>query len=139
MRQVAVRRRFIAQHYLIGGDWGEECELHSHHYLLEVCLEGDELDRHGYLADIVDIEEGLEGLIRRYRDHTLNDLPEFEGLNPSLERFADCFADGLLPVLQAPNLRRMTVKLWENELAWASCRRDLSAPASSNGSAGTSA
>jgi 6-pyruvoyltetrahydropterin/6-carboxytetrahydropterin synthase len=32
MYTVAVRRDFIAQHYLIGGDWGAENELHAHHY-----------------------------------------------------------------------------------------------------------
>ena len=44
MYTVAVRRDFIAQHYLIGGDWGAENELHSHHYQAEVQLEGAELE-----------------------------------------------------------------------------------------------
>jgi hypothetical protein len=47
---IAVQRDFIAQHYLIGGDWGAENELHSHHYRLELQLEGAALDEHGYLA-----------------------------------------------------------------------------------------
>ena len=122
MYTVAVKRDFIAQHYLIGGDWGAENELHSHHYQAEVQLEGAELDQHGYLVDIVDIERALDALIARYRDHTLNDLPEFAGLNPSIERFAHLLCQALAAHIQASNLRRVTVKLWENEQAWASFR-----------------
>jgi 6-pyruvoyltetrahydropterin/6-carboxytetrahydropterin synthase len=122
MYTVAVKRDFIAQHYLIGGDWGAENELHSHHYQAEVQLEGAELDRHGYLADIVDIETALDALIARYRDQTLNDLPEFSGLNPSIERFSKILCQSLVERIQAANLSVVTVKLWENDLAWASYR-----------------
>jgi len=122
MYTVAVKRDFIAQHYLIGGDWGAENELHSHHYQAEVQLDGTDLDQHGYLVDIVDIERALDALIARYRDHTLNDLPEFAGLNPSIERFAHLLCQALAAHIQASNLRRVTVKLWENEQAWASFR-----------------
>jgi 6-pyruvoyltetrahydropterin/6-carboxytetrahydropterin synthase len=120
MYTVAVSRDFIAQHYLIGGDWGAENELHSHHYQAEVQLEGAELDQHGYLVDIVDIEKALDTLITRYRDRTLNDLPEFSGLNPSIERFSKILCQALVDRIQAANLSVVTVKLWENDLAWAS-------------------
>jgi 6-pyruvoyltetrahydropterin/6-carboxytetrahydropterin synthase len=120
MYQVAVARNFIAQHYLIGGDWGAENELHSHHYQIELILSGSELDQHSYLVDIVDIEKALEALIARYRDHTLNDLPEFAGVNPSIEWFARLLCQSLAAHIQAPNLTAITVKLWENTIAWAS-------------------
>ena len=122
MYTVAVKRDFIAQHYLIGGDWGAENELHSHHYQAEVQLEGAELDQHGYLVDIVDIEKALDVLIAHYRDHALNDLPEFAGLNPSIERFSHILCQALAAHIQGANLRAVTVKLWENEQAWASYR-----------------
>ncbi len=117
---VAVRRDFIAQHYLIGGDWGAENECHSHHYVLEAQLEGHDLDQHGYLTDIVAVEAAIGALIGRYRDKTLNDLPEFEGLNPSLERFSRILCQVLAAHLAAHNIERITVRLWENEDAWAS-------------------
>ena len=116
---VAVRRDFVAQHYLIGGDWGAENEWHSHHYAVELQLEGGSLDRHGYLVDIVDVEANLEALVARYRDKTLNELPEFAGLNPSIEHFARILCQKLAERIQAPNLSRLTVKIWENEIAWA--------------------
>ena len=122
MYKVAVKRDFIAQHYLIGGDWGAENFLHSHHYVLELQLEGAELDRHGYLVDIVDIETQLNAVVGTYRDQTLNDLPAFAGLNPSIEHFSRIFCHELNQRILAPNLKAMQVVLWENDIAWASYR-----------------
>jgi 6-pyruvoyltetrahydropterin/6-carboxytetrahydropterin synthase len=124
MYTVAVSRDFVAQHFLIGGDWGTENELHSHHYRVEVGLEGATLDEHGYLVDIVDIETHLEALVAHYRDKTLNELPEFEGLNPSIEHFARIFCRALWDRIHAPNLSAITLKIWENEIAWAAYRRE---------------
>lgn len=120
MYTVAVQRDFIAQHYLIGGDWGAENDLHSHHYVVELQLHGDELDQHGYLVDIVEIEQQLEAQLNHYRDHTLNDLPEFAGLNPSIEHFARLLAKALSEHIHAENIHSLTVQLYENEIAWAS-------------------
>ena len=122
MYSVSVKRDFIAQHYLIGGDWGAENELHSHHYQAEVQLEGETLDQHGYLVDIVDIEHSLNALVARYRDHILNDLPEFEGLNPSIEHLSRILCQAMAAQIQAKNINAVTVKLWENEIAWAAYR-----------------
>jgi 6-pyruvoyltetrahydropterin/6-carboxytetrahydropterin synthase len=119
MYTVAVKRDFIAQHYLIGGDWGAENTLHSHHYQIEVQLEGAELDQHGYLVDIIAIEGALEALVARYRDRALNELPEFAGLNPSIEHFARILCQALVAQIQAQNILIVSVKLWENEIAWA--------------------
>jgi len=121
---VAVKRDFIAQHYLIGGDWGAENDLHSHHYILELQLEGAELDQHGYLVDIVDIEANLEALLMEYRDHTLNEMPAFNGLNPSIEHFSRILCLELNRRILAANILAVTVVLWENEIAWASYRHE---------------
>jgi 6-pyruvoyltetrahydropterin/6-carboxytetrahydropterin synthase len=119
MYTIAVKRDFIARHFLIGGDWGAENELHAHHYQVEVQLQGVDLDTHGYLVDIVDLERNLEALVARYRDRILNELPEFAGLNPSIEHFARLLCQALEARVQAPNLHALTLKIWENEIAWA--------------------
>lgn len=125
MYTVAVQRDFVAQHFLVGGDWGLENEKHSHHYQVEVQLRGDRLDRHGYLVDIVDIEANLEALVEHYRDRTLNELPEFAGLNPSIEHFARIIWESLAGRIKAPTLTAIEVKIWEAEIAWASYQKDL--------------
>ena len=126
MYSVSVRTDFIAQHFLIGGDWGPENERNSHHYVLELTLDGPALDQHGYLVDIVAVSTSLASVQVRYADKLLNDLPEFEGLNPSLEHFARILCERLTEELSAPTLAAVTVRLWENEIASASYREDLS-------------
>jgi 6-pyruvoyltetrahydropterin/6-carboxytetrahydropterin synthase len=120
MYTVAVKRNFIAGHFLTGGDWGAENERHAHHYQVELQLHGESLDEHGYLVDIVAIEQALDALVDGYRDCTLNDLPEFQGLNPSIEHFSRILCQALAGRIQAANIQTMTVRLWENEIAWAS-------------------
>ena len=122
MYTLAVRRSFVAQHFLIGGNWGAENYWHSHHYQLELQLEGATLDQHGYLVDIVQDEAALTALVTSYRDKTLNDLPQFAGINPSIEHFTRIAALELAPQVYATNLSSLVVKIWENEIAWASYR-----------------
>jgi 6-pyruvoyltetrahydropterin/6-carboxytetrahydropterin synthase len=118
MYRLAVTRDFIAQHYLIGGDWGAENAKHSHAYRLEVQLEGRTLDRHGYLADIVAVDRAIADTLAGFRDRTLNDLAPFDGLNPSLERFARILWEALRAQLQC-DAASLSVRLWENERDWA--------------------
>jgi 6-pyruvoyltetrahydropterin/6-carboxytetrahydropterin synthase len=125
MYTIAVKREFDAQHFLIGGDWGAENELHTHHYQVEVQLQGAALDQHGYLVDIVDIETHLDSLVERYRGKTLNDQPQFAGLNPSIENFCRIFCQQLISTFHAENLSAIKIKLWENEIAWASYQQDI--------------
>lgn len=121
MYQLAITRDFFAQHFLIGGDWGKENQKHSHHYKVEVRIEAPELDRHGYLIDIVALESALSNTIETFRDVTLNELPAFQGRNPSLERFARILWESLVERLQFDS-DRISVRLWENDCDWAAYR-----------------
>jgi len=116
---LGVKREFIARHFLIGGDWGPENFPNSHHYVLELQLEGKDLDQHGYLVDIVDVDRHLDEIVSYYKEQMLNDKPEFAGLNPSIEHFAQILAASLNERIQAANITALKVILWENESAWA--------------------
>jgi 6-pyruvoyltetrahydropterin/6-carboxytetrahydropterin synthase len=120
MYTLGVKREFIARHFLIGGDWGPENFPNSHHYVLELQLSGKELDQHGYLVDIVDVEKQLDDIVNYYKEQMLNDKPEFEGLNPSIEHFARILCTTLDERIQARNISTVKVVLWENESAWTS-------------------
>ncbi|HEY2981852.1 MAG TPA: 6-carboxytetrahydropterin synthase [Anaerolineales bacterium] len=120
MYTLSVRRDFIARHFLIGGDWGPENDPNSHHFVLELQLSGNDLDQHGYLVDIVDVDKQLDAVIAGYKEQMLNDKPEFAGLNPSLEHFARILATALNERIRAKNISTLKVVLWENESAWAS-------------------
>jgi 6-pyruvoyltetrahydropterin/6-carboxytetrahydropterin synthase len=123
--QVAVLRNFKARHRLIGGDWGRENQLHTHQYEVEVSFEGGKLDEHGYLFDITAIEVSLDALLSRIAETILNDLPEFSGLNPSIERLAEIFCRSIFADMINPSISAVSVKVFESRSAWASCRREL--------------
>lgn len=123
--ELAVTRELIAQHFLTVPDPGPEGEVHSHRFTVEVRFAGPELDEYGYLVDIDAVNAILDDLEARYRDALLNDLPEFEGLNPSVEHFARLFGDRVAAALDEPNPDELEVRVWEDEEAWASHRRRL--------------
>jgi 6-pyruvoyltetrahydropterin/6-carboxytetrahydropterin synthase len=125
MYTVSVKRDFVARHFLFGGDWGAENQKHSHHYEIEVRLEGASLDQHGYLVDIVDLEKNLDELVAYYKDKTLNELPQFKGINPSIEHFSHIICQALLKRITAPNLNAIRVRVKENQIASASYRQEL--------------
>ena len=119
MYTLGVRREFIARHFLIGGDWGPENFPNSHHYILELQIKGSELDQHGYLVDIVDVEKHLDEIVNYYKEQMLNEKPEFAGLNPSIEHFSRILAETLNERIQTKNISKLKVVLWEHENAWA--------------------
>jgi 6-pyruvoyltetrahydropterin/6-carboxytetrahydropterin synthase len=125
MYQLSLQRDFEARHYLIGGDWGVENVEHAHPYRIEWILEGAALDPHGYLVDLVEVESRLEAVLRAFGGRVLNDLPEFAGLNPSLENFARILALRLAGALDLNRVRSHTVRLWESPTAWASFHQEL--------------
>jgi len=125
MYKLCFKRKFIAQHFLIGGDWGPENNLHSHSYELELRLFGKKLDKHNYLVDLVLVEETLASVIAQYEDKLLNDLPPFKDTNPSLELFSRILTEDIAGKLRGNTLDTLEVRLWENDFAWASWEQPL--------------
>lgn len=125
MYTVTVTRDFVAQHFLTVPNPGPEGELHSHHFEAEVTVMGPALNEYGYLFDIDDANTALDSLEDRYRDATLNDLPEFEGKNPSVEHFAREFCHRLLDEVTVPEADRIRVRMWEDDTAAAAYEHSL--------------
>ncbi len=120
MYHVSVQQDFIAQHSMIGGDWGEESDLHSHHYVLEVELAGAELNKDGQLMDLNDLLDNVDQRVEYFRDQNLNEMPSFEGVNPTSENFARVLCEEINKEIYAGNVDSLMVRLWENESTWAS-------------------
>ena len=125
MYTISVKRHFTAYHYLVGGNWGPENDKHEHQYTVEIEMSGHELDHNGFLLDIVDIERMFGTLVRRYEERTLNELEEFEDLNPSIENFSRIFCTRFISALNAKNIKAVTIKIWEDDIAGASFRQEL--------------
>jgi 6-pyruvoyltetrahydropterin/6-carboxytetrahydropterin synthase len=127
MYTLTLQRDLIGLHFLVGGDFGAENELHAHHYRVEISLEGARLNRLGYLVDLDELDRELQALLGRFRNQTLNELPEFEGLNPSIEHFARILCLGLQERIETSTLSSLSATVWEDGFARASYRVALEA------------
>lgn len=125
MYRLGVRRKFSARHYLIGGDWGEENIEHSHNYQLELVLEKKELDRHGFLVDIVEVEQHLDEVTAAFQGRLLNTHIAFTSINPSIERLATVIHEIFSKRLDSFDLETLTVTIWEDDIAWTSYQAAL--------------
>ena len=126
MYRVAVKQSFSTQHYMTGADFGAENELHAHEYSVEVCLSGESLDEFGFLVNIDHVNTQMERTVDYFRGSVLNDLDQFSGENPSVERFARIFCDLFLEGFQPNRVAAISVQVWEYENIWARYSRDLS-------------
>lgn len=120
MFNLGIRRSFSAYHFLIGGDWGDENIKHPHNYQVEIILEKSQLDHHGFLVDIVDVERHLDEVVAQFAGQTLNELPPFSDLNPSIEQLAAIMHERFQARFAGYGLKSLTVKIWEDDIAWTS-------------------
>ncbi len=125
MYAVAVDRSFVAQHYLTVPNPGPEGELHSHQFTVEATVRGPELDEFGYLIDIDELTAAMDAVSDFYTDRTLNDLPAFEGANPSAERFARAFGDRLLDHVSPETATELRIEIEEDDVAHVVHERSL--------------
>ena len=127
MYEVGLKRHFIARHVIPDGPHGER-EPHSHEYVVEARLEGGGLDAKGYVFDIVELKHAMDATLEKYSDQFLNNLPDFKGVNPSMENLARVLLNDIRARIRPGNLKAMEIKIWESPTAWAAFRVDNFAP-----------
>ena len=116
-----LKRDFIAQHYLFGGDWGAENQLHAHHYVIELQLEGAVSTIMGILWILSISRPTWKPWWIRFETRPSMICLLSKGLNPSIEHFSRVILCLELDRrIQAANITSLCVVLWENEIAWAS-------------------
>lgn len=122
MFELKVKTRFAGAHQLTMV--GEKCEnLHGHNWKVEVCVQGEELNSAGVLADFGDIKKAVRQVVKDELDHKfLNELDMFEGRQPTSERIAVFIAERVQSLLDGSvdeNIRVSKVMAWESEDACA--------------------
>jgi 6-pyruvoyltetrahydropterin/6-carboxytetrahydropterin synthase len=121
---LSTQREIRSRHYLVGGDFGPENRPHAHRYRIEVQVAGRELNEHGFLLDLVALEGYLDALLREYAGKTLNALPAFAGLNPSLEHFCRILGRSLAERLDPLPWSALSIRIWEDQAGWAMYRME---------------
>jgi 6-pyruvoyltetrahydropterin/6-carboxytetrahydropterin synthase len=114
MYEVAIRRRFAAAHHLRG--YGGKCEeLHGHNWIVEVGVEGTELDDVGLLLDFKILKQEVDDVLEELDHKYLNDHKWFRTRNPSSEHLACYLYEQLTARLDVPGLALSYVRVWESE------------------------
>ncbi|MFD1569881.1 6-pyruvoyl trahydropterin synthase family protein [Halorubrum laminariae] len=119
MYATTVTTEFVAQHYLTVVDDGPESVPHSHQFAVELTFRGPALNEHDYLVDIDDADAALADIADRYRDALLNDFSEFDGRNPSVERFARVIFERVTAAVTDDTVSEVAVTVWEDDDAGA--------------------
>lgn len=122
MFELKVKTRFAGAHQLTMV--GQKCEnLHGHNWHVEVCVEGEKLNSAGVLADFGDIKKAVRAVVDGELDHKyLNELPAFNGGQPTSERIAVYIAEKVQAFLDREleeKVRVSRVMAWESDDACA--------------------
>ena len=113
MYEVTVEQEFDAAHYLRG--YAGKCEkLHGHRFRVVASVNAQHTDDVGMAYDFTKLKRLLADILGRF-DHTcLNEVPPFDGLNPSSENLATLIYQELEPALRGTVARVSKVQVWES-------------------------
>ncbi|GAB4234982.1 MAG: 6-carboxytetrahydropterin synthase QueD [Deltaproteobacteria bacterium] len=121
MYSLTVRATFSAAHRL--REYEGNCErLHGHNWRVEVTVESPTLDSRGIALDFRGIKAALNDLLSRFDHRFLNDVPPFDGMNPSSENLARHLFEEMGKSVPAP-ARVARVTVWESDDARADYSR----------------
>ena len=120
MYSVSVFKSFVAQHFLIGGDFGEENSKHSHCFKVQLIIQSAVTNQFNYVVDIDEIKKILNGIENKYKDKCLNDFDEFKNQNPSIELFSKVIHDEFYNHNILNSNHSLKVRVWEDEECYAS-------------------
>ena len=114
MFEIKVKGEFDAAHRVAG--YPGKCDrLHGHSWTVELSVTGCQLDELGMLADFKVVRGTLMKLLDTMDHQYLNELPCFQGINPTAENIAQFIYRALVkePVFsQAARLQSVCV--WES-------------------------
>lgn len=115
MYELVITDHFSSAHFL--REYRGACEnLHGHTWKVELAIASHQLDAVGLVIDFKELKARLKQLTDRW-DHTcLNDLPEFQEMNPSTENMARWLYEEMGKTLP-PEIRMRHVRIWESETA----------------------
>ncbi len=113
---VCIEGRFESSHYLYNymPDGSDE-PIHGHSWLVEVELAQAKgaLQDNGISLDFLALRQRLDTLLERIEHLCINDLEEFQGVNPTAENIARWFYQGLLSKAQEQKASILELRIHE--------------------------
>lgn len=120
--ELLIRDWFSAAHNL--REYEGNCEkLHGNNWRVDVRLEGHRLDNQGMVLDFKEGKRILAEALEPFDHAYLNEVPPFDGLNPSSENLARVIAEAVAKRLPE-GVRVAGVTTWESDCCAASYTPD---------------
>ena len=113
MYELDITREFSAAHMLKGYD-GLCSNLHGHNWTVQVFIRASRLDDIGIAADFTVIKRVLTEILAQFDHKYLNELPEFQGINPTSENIARIIFEKLAPAVAKPGIKLDRVRVCES-------------------------
>lgn len=110
--QLKVTTDFAASHVLHGHP-GKCARLHGHNWQVETVVSASRLNELGMALDFQDLKAATKRITEKMDHRHLNDLPAFEGINPTAEHVAAYIYRRLGEALNQPGIRVESVTIWE--------------------------
>ena len=123
MYELDITREFSAAHMLKGYD-GLCSNLHGHNWTVQVFIQAGQLDGIGIAADFTVIKRVLTEILSQFDHKYLNELPEFQGINPTSENIARIIFEKLAPEVAKPGIKLDRVRVCESPTSGATYRPD---------------
>ena len=123
MYELDITREFSAAHMLKGYD-GLCSNLHGHNWTVQVFIQAGQLDGIGIAADFTVIKRVLTEILAQFDHKYLNELPEFQGINPTSENIARILFEKLAPAVAKPGIKLDRVRVCESPTSGATYRPD---------------
>jgi len=123
MYELDITREFSAAHMLKGYD-GLCSNLHGHNWTVQVFIQAGQLDDIGIAADFTVIKRVLTEILSQFDHKYLNELPEFQGINPTSENIARIIFEKLAPAVAKPGIKLDRVRVCESPTSGATYRPD---------------
>ena len=121
MYEVTIEKTFSAAHALL--EIGGKCEaLHGHNFTVEVAVEGETLNDEGLLLDFRTLKGWTDEILDLLDHRFLNEIPFFQGINPSSENIARFIFGKMKARLEGTLLSLARVTVRESVNAWATYR-----------------
>jgi len=122
MYEIKIKADFSAAHNL--REVGGKCEsLHGHNFAVEVAVESEALDELGMVMDFRLLKEKTRAVLETLDHRYLNELPVFQGTNPSSENLAVYIFNKLSLQIDRGPQRLSWVSVWEAETSQATYHR----------------
>ncbi len=121
--EISTETGFSAAHY-IAGYQGDCARLHGHNWTVRVAIRAAENKPMGFTYDFRRLK-ALMNEVAKQVDHTvLNELPHFEGVNPTAETIAEWFYREISRRIKDASVAVTRVEVWESRVNCATYSKD---------------